>query len=90
MATPLPGDDRSQGRRDADTLGELCEFGLRHHTDLPDTGGERPQIRVTLDYNQLRNAVTGAHMELGLVLTIPTPHARLRVRDHPGPARLVW
>jgi 5-methylcytosine-specific restriction protein A len=65
MNKPHPDDGRTQAHREADTLGELCEFALRHNGDLPDTGGERPQIRVTLDYDQLRTAVAGAHLDTG-------------------------
>ncbi len=38
---------------------------LRHHGSLPETGGERPQIRVTLDWERLRDAVARAHLDTG-------------------------
>ncbi|HTK61680.1 MAG TPA: DUF222 domain-containing protein, partial [Pseudonocardia sp.] len=43
-----PDIDRTLTQRQADALGEVCGFSLRHDDTLPDTGGERPQIRLTL------------------------------------------
>jgi 5-methylcytosine-specific restriction protein A len=65
LTKPCPDDDRSLVQREADALGEICEHALGHNTDLPDTGGERPQIRVTVGLDQLRNGVTGAHLDSG-------------------------
>ncbi len=65
LAKPCADDTRGQAERDADALGELCEFALRHNPELPDTGGERPQIRLTLPLEQLRAGVTGAHLDTG-------------------------
>jgi len=64
-AKPCAEDTRTTAHREADALAELCEFALRHDTDLPDTGGERPQIRVTVHLDQLRNGLTGAHLDTG-------------------------
>jgi len=66
--TPDPAgyvDERTLPQRQADALGELCGFALRHDSSLPDTGGERPQVRVTLDLEKLRNAVAGTHLDTG-------------------------
>jgi hypothetical protein len=41
-------DQRSAGQRRADALVALAEFLLRHGTDLPDTGGQRPQLSYLL------------------------------------------
>ena len=66
--TPDPDgylDERTLPQRQADALGELCGFALRHDNTLPDNGGERPQIRVTLDLERLRAAVAGTHLDTG-------------------------
>ena len=47
-----PDDERSPAQRRADALGELARHNLAC-TGLPDSGGERPQIVVTLTYDQL-------------------------------------
>src|SRR5581483_7421381 len=41
-----PDVQRSVEQRQADALGEICGFSLSHDDTLPDTGGERPQIRL--------------------------------------------
>jgi 5-methylcytosine-specific restriction protein A len=65
LSKPLPDVDRGQAERQADALGEICEHSLRHSGDLPEAGGERPQIRVTVDFERLRAAVAGAHLDTG-------------------------
>jgi 5-methylcytosine-specific restriction protein A len=65
LSKPLPDVPRTLPQRQADALGEICEHTLRHHGSLPDTGGERPQIRVTIDWERLRAAVAGAHLDTG-------------------------
>lgn len=65
LSTPLPDIERTLSERRAAALGEICEFSLRANTDLPEAGGERPQIRLTLGWEQLRAAVAGAHLDTG-------------------------
>jgi hypothetical protein len=60
-----PDIDRTFEQRQGDALGEICGFSLTHDDTLPDTGGERPQIRLTLDLERLRAAVAGAHLDTG-------------------------
>jgi 5-methylcytosine-specific restriction protein A len=60
-----PDVQRSVEQRQADALGEICGFSLSHDDTLPDTGGERPQIRLTLDLERLRSAVSGTHLDTG-------------------------
>jgi hypothetical protein len=65
--TPLIGaggseDERSAGQCRADALVELARFSL-DHGDLPDHGGERPQVVVTIPFNELRDRI--AARELG-------------------------
>jgi hypothetical protein len=57
--TPLTGkagetDSRTVAQRTADALTELATFSLAHG-ELPDHGGERPQVVVTIDWNQLHD-----------------------------------
>jgi 5-methylcytosine-specific restriction protein A len=65
LAKPRPEVHRDLVQRQADALGELCEFALRHDGSLPDTGGERPQVRVTIGLEQLHAAVAGATLDTG-------------------------
>jgi hypothetical protein len=51
-------DERTPRQRRADALAEACER-LLTHGQLPDTGGERPQLVVTVDYAQLADHLTG-------------------------------
>ena len=60
-----PDVDRSFEERQADALGEICGFSLSHDDTLPDNGGERPQIRLTIDLEKLRAAVAGTHLDTG-------------------------
>jgi 5-methylcytosine-specific restriction protein A len=65
LSKPHPDDTRPLEHRQADALGEICEFALRHNGSLPDTGGERPQVRVTVDLERLQAGVTGAFLDTG-------------------------
>ena len=66
MTKPCPDDTRTQAQREADALIEAIELALRYKTDIPDSGGERPQVRVTVRLDQLQKAVTGAHFDTGI------------------------
>jgi hypothetical protein len=52
-------DDRSAVQRRADALTELAAAALTHG-DVPDHGGERPHIMVTIAWPELRDQITGA------------------------------
>jgi len=52
-AAPTARDDRTDGPRMADAFVELCDRAL-FAGDLPETGGERPQLVVTVDLDRLR------------------------------------
>jgi len=65
LSKPLPDVKMSLAQRQAHALGEICGFTMRHDSALPDTGGERPQIRVTVDFEKLLAAVSGAHLDTG-------------------------
>ncbi|MEU7779415.1 HNH endonuclease signature motif containing protein [Micromonospora parva] len=61
-------DDRSPGQRRADALGEICRLALRTG-QLPDNGGDRPQLVVTVSLNELVNGVRAGTLETGTRLT---------------------
>jgi hypothetical protein len=51
------GDDRSVPQRRADALVDLAHYSLSGGA-LPDHGGDRPTVMVTIDYNQLVTQIT--------------------------------
>ncbi|MEU1588729.1 DUF222 domain-containing protein [Micromonospora sp. NPDC005710] len=61
-------DDRSPGQRRADALGEICRLALRTG-QLPDNGGDRPQLVLTVSLNELVNGVRAGTLETGTRLT---------------------
>ncbi|MET8278812.1 DUF222 domain-containing protein [Micromonospora sp. NPDC005174] len=61
-------DDRSPGQRRADALGEICRLTLRTG-HLPDNGGDRPQLVVTMSLDALVNGVGAGTLETGARLT---------------------
>ncbi|RQX04231.1 HNH endonuclease signature motif containing protein [Micromonospora arida] len=61
-------DDRSPGQRRADALGEICRLALRTG-QLPDNGGDRPQLVVTVSLEELVNGVRAGTLESGTRLT---------------------
>ncbi|MGV9210761.1 DUF222 domain-containing protein [Micromonospora sp. RB23] len=61
-------DDRSPGQRRADALGEICRLALRTG-HLPDNGGDRPQLVVTMSLDALVNEVGAGTLETGARLT---------------------
>jgi hypothetical protein len=50
-------DDRTAGQRRADALVDLASYSLTA-ARLPDSGGDRPQITVTIDWDTLRDQLT--------------------------------
>jgi hypothetical protein len=61
-------DLRSPARRAADGLIELARRALQTG-DLPDTGGQRPQVTITLDWDTLRNQIGAAELGWGGPIT---------------------
>ncbi|WP_433117002.1 DUF222 domain-containing protein [Micromonospora sp. CA-246542] len=61
-------DDRSPGQRRADALGEICRLALRTG-HLPDNGGDRPQLVVTMALDALVNEVGAGTLDTGVRLT---------------------
>ena len=50
-------DRRTPAQRRADALGDICSFYLDHNTDTVTSGGEKPHITVTVDYDILKGTV---------------------------------
>ena len=61
-------DPRSTAQRRADALGEVCGYVLAHG-DLPQTGGHRPTLTVTVTLDDLEQRARGAVLDLGGALT---------------------
>jgi Domain of unknown function (DUF222) len=70
-----PEDMRTPGQRRADALGELARRMLGHG-QLPTTGGERPQLLVTVDLATLLGAPGSDPAELGWTGSISGELAR--------------
>jgi hypothetical protein len=62
------GDDRSPGQRRVDALAEICRLAL-HTGQLPDNGGERPQLVVTVDYDLVAGRLGAGTLDTGQRLT---------------------
>ncbi|MFD0820831.1 DUF222 domain-containing protein, partial [Micromonospora zhanjiangensis] len=65
------GDDRSPGQRRADALTEVCRLALQTG-QLPDNGGDRPQLVVTVDLDTLTRGVATGTLDTGEALTPAT------------------
>jgi hypothetical protein len=64
-------DPRSPGQRRADALVEVCRLALACG-GLPDNGGDRPQLAVTIDFDALREQVATATLDDGTVVSPAT------------------
>jgi hypothetical protein len=47
-------DPRTPAQRRADALGDMCRFYLDHNDTLVTSGGEKPHVTVTVDYETLK------------------------------------
>jgi hypothetical protein len=71
-----PGPDlRTPGQRRADALVEVCRIAMACG-ELPDNGGDRPQVVVTVSIDTLRDGVGAATLDDGSPLS-PTAARRL-------------
>ncbi|WP_157408421.1 HNH endonuclease signature motif containing protein [Actinoplanes sp. N902-109] len=52
LCTPRPDDERTPAQRRADALAEICQLAL-NNGELPEHGGEPPQVAVTTGYDHL-------------------------------------
>ena len=71
LCTPIPGDDRSPAQRRADALVDVCRLALRTG-QLPEDGGEAPQVSVTVAYDPITRALGAATTDTGLRLPADT------------------
>ncbi len=71
LTRPIPGDDRTPRQRRADALTDLCRTALRQG-DLPDHGGEPPQVTVTVPFDPLTKAFRTATLDNGQRLSAQT------------------
>jgi hypothetical protein len=72
MSRPLTAEDqREPAQRQADALAEACGFALTHADSsvVPDNGGERPHLNVTIELEDLEKRARAACLDLGGVLT---------------------
>jgi Domain of unknown function (DUF222) len=68
LCAPAPGDDRTAGQRRADALRDVC--GLALNTEqLPDNGGDRPQLIVTANYDALGRELGAGTLDNGAGLS---------------------
>ena len=73
LSAPAPAaagmpDPRSAGCRAAHALAHLCQWFLSHG-DAPETGGERPHLTVTMDYDTLLGQIGTATLGNGDILS---------------------
>jgi Domain of unknown function (DUF222) len=58
LLVPAEDDERTAAQRRADALVTVARYSLDHGV-LPDHGGERPQVMVTISWPELRDGTTG-------------------------------
>jgi hypothetical protein len=64
LCTPRAGDERVPAQRRADALVDVCRLALRTG-DLPDNGGEPPQLSVTIAFDPLTSRLRTAAVDNG-------------------------
>jgi hypothetical protein len=64
LCAPKAGDSRSPAQQRADALVDICRLALRTG-ELPDNGGEPPQVVVTIPFDPLTGALGRAHTDTG-------------------------
>jgi Domain of unknown function (DUF222) len=65
------GDERTPGQRRADALVEVCRLAM-HTATLPDNGGDRPQVVLTVGYDVLLRQLGAAQLDTGQRLSAET------------------
>ncbi len=71
LCTPTSHDGRSPEQRRADALIDVCRLALAT-TKLPDNGGDRPQVRVGIDYDTLKQQLAVGRLDTGEPITPQT------------------
>ena len=82
----VAADHRTYGQRRADALVDVCRLAL-NTGELPDNGGDRPQLTVTVRFADLRDQVGAATLDTGDRLT-PAVARRLACDAHVLPVVL--
>ena len=65
---PAVADDRTPGQRRADALVDICRLAL-NTGQLPDNGGDRPQVTITIPISNLRDDTGLATLDTGERIT---------------------
>jgi len=68
LSRPRPDDPRTAAQRRADALLDVCQRVLVD-SELPDSGGDRPQVVVTMSYDALYDDLKTACLDNGERLT---------------------
>ena len=71
LCTPIPDDTRSATQRRADALVDVCRLALRTG-QLPDDGGEPPQVNITVPYDPITRTLGVATTDTGQRLPAAT------------------
>jgi Domain of unknown function (DUF222)/HNH endonuclease len=79
-------DRRTMAQRRADALADICNYTLTHDADLVTSGGERPHLTVTVDYEALAD-VTGPLPDIDGVVVDPA--ALRRIACDAGVVRII-
>jgi hypothetical protein len=77
LTVPAADDERSSGQRRADGLIDLARFSLSHG-DLPDHSGERPQVIITIPYQELRDGLALGQLGHATINGMPITPATAR------------
>jgi hypothetical protein len=64
LCKPQAADQRTPGQRRADALEEVCRLAL-NTTELPENGGDRPQVVVTTAYDVLTKQLGAGTLDTG-------------------------
>jgi hypothetical protein len=68
LCTPQAGDTRTPAQQRADALVDICGLALRTG-QLPDNGGEPPQVAVSVTFDALTRSLGRGHLDTGEQLT---------------------